>query len=643
MSTEALAARAAALWGDRRVRILVAVVGFGAVTLVTALIAHPKMFTGIQQYDDEGYMLTALKGFVNHGDLYDGVFSQYGPFYFEAWGGVFSVLGIDVTHDSGRTVTMVAWILASLGFGLVTWRMTRSIFLGLATQVLTFTSLSVLTLEPMHPVGIIALLLAAILAIACFVGERESPYPMALLGAAVAALVLVKINVGFFAAVSVALACAVSYPVLWRRRWPRIGLELAFVAIPVLLMWSRFDEGWARQYAVHVFATALAVVIVLRAREPGERPAADLRWLAGGFLALAVVSCLAIVGAGTSLHGLLDGALRQPLRQSDAFSIPMLLARRMYAFDFLAVAAAIAYWYGARRRDRPPSQLWLGFWSLFAIGVGIVTALSMNGQLLPFNPTTLTGYQLSMLPFVWVALIVTVPGELVRPSFARLLLPLLAVLQGLHGYPVAGSQVQMSVVLLVPVGALAVANGVRGLAKLTAPGPDRVALAGFGLVVAVVLAWFAGNAFLREELKRSRAAYDAAIPLELPGAGDVRLGDEEVVQLYRNITSALREDCAATLMEPGMNSFYLWSGQEPPSYTATAWQTLFDDAHQEKVIEDTAGTRHLCLLRNPGLAAGWGETEGPLVRYLDQGFRPLANFPAGYELLRREGPAGPQT
>lgn len=642
MNIDLITARAAALWSDRRLRILVAIAGFAAATVVTALIAYPKIFTGVQQYDDEGYMLTALKGFVNHGDLYDGVFSQYGPFYYETWGGIFSVFGIDVTHDSGRTATMIAWILSSLVFGLVTWRMTRSIFLGLGAQVLTFTSLSVLTIEPMHPVGIIALLLAAILAIACFVGERESPYAMALLGAAVAALILVKINVGFFAVVSVLLACAISYPVLWRRRWPRLVLELAFVAIPVLLMLSKFDEGWARHYAVHVFVTALAVVIVLRAREPGERPSADLRWLAGGFVVLAAVSLLAIVAAGTSLHGLVDGVIRQPLRQSDAFTIPMMLARRLYAFDLLSLAAAIAYWYGARRRAGPPSQLWLGFWSLFAIGAGIVTALSMNGQVLPFDNNSLTGYQLSMLPFVWVALIATVPGELARPSFARLLLPLLAVLQGLHGYPVAGSQVQMSVVLLVPVGALAVANGVRGLSKLTATGPDRIAIAGFGLVVAVVLAWFVGNAYLREELKRSRAAYDAAIPLELPGAGKVRLGSEEEVQLYRSIAAALRENCAATLMEPGIDSFYLWSEQEPPSYTATGWETLFDDAHQEKVIADTAGTSRLCLLRNPGLAAGWGETDGPLVRYLDRGFRPLAKF-GDYELLRREGPAGPQS
>jgi hypothetical protein len=639
VNAETLAARAAALWSDTRVRIAVGAIAFAAITVLTALIAHPKMFFGFHNYDDEGYMLTALKGFVNHGGLYDGVFSQYGPFYYELWGGVFSLFGISVTHDAGRTATMVAWVLSSLLFGLATWRMTRSLLLGLATQVLTFSALEVLTNEPMHPVGIIALLLGVIVAISCFVGEGESPYPLALLGAAVAALVLVKINVGFFAAVSVALACAVSYPVLWQRRWPRLVLELAFVAIPGLLMVSKLDEGWARHYAVHVAATAFAVVIALRARRPAERRSGELFWLIGGFVALAVVSCVAIVGAGTSLHGLVDGVIRQPLRQSDAFTIPMQLARRLYAFDLVAVGAALAYWYGARRRKGDPSPAWVGFWSLFAIVVGVTMALAVCGQLLPFNDRSLTGYQLSMLPFVWVALLATAPGTEPAPSFARLLLPLLATLQALHAYPVAGSQTLLSVVLVVPVGALCVANGVRGLARVTEAGPDRVALAGFGALLVVVLAWFVGNTYLREPLKSSRAAYDAGYPLGLPGSSDIRLGSEEEVTLYRDVSEAIRQDCAATLMEPGMDSFYLWSEQEPPSFTATGWETLFDEEHQQQVIEDTSSTRNLCLLRNKALAAGWGESDGALVRYLEHGFRPLGSW-GDYELLRRDGPAG---
>ena len=70
--------------------------------------------------------------------------------------------------------------------------------------------------------------------------------------------------------------------------------------------------------------------------------------------------------------------------------------------------------------------------SCFAIVVGVTMIYAVPGQSLPFNANTLEGFPLSMLPFCWVALI-PMTSEERAPSFARLLLPLLAVLQSLHG------------------------------------------------------------------------------------------------------------------------------------------------------------------------------------------------------------------
>ncbi len=642
VNLEGLAARAATIVADRRVRLGLALVGFGLVTAITALIAHPKMFFGFHEYDDEGYMLTALKSFVNHGHLYDQVFTQYGPFYYELWGGIFSIFGIPVTHDAGRNAVTVVWVLSSLLFGLGILKITRSIVLGLGTQILTFAALEVLTNEPMHPVSLIALLLATIVAISAFVSERESPYAMALLGAAVAALVLTKINVGAFALISVALACVVSYQALWSRRWPRIVVELLFLAVPIGLMLGKFGEGWARHYALHVFAAALAVVIALRANKPARRPGGELRWLIGGFLVLAIVSCVAILGAGTSVHGLIDGVIRQPLRQSDAFTIPLQLSRRLYAMDVIGVAAALAYLYAARRRGTAaPTPAWLAAWSLFSIAVGFTMAFSVTGQMLPFNSNALSGYQFTLLPFVWVALLVTAPEETPRASFARLLLPLLAVLQALHAFPVAGSQTLLAVVLMIPVGALCVANGVLGLRRIVAA-PDSLALGGLAVLLVLVFGWFTVNVYLREPLKAARGTYHSSAPnaLNLPGSHDIHLGSVEEAEKYEDIADTMRKECRATQMEPGMDSFYLWAEQEPPSLTATGWETLFDDEAQEQVIEDIAPIEGLCLLRNKERAAGWGLGEGPLVKYLEHGFTLIGKW-GEYELLRREGPAKP--
>jgi hypothetical protein len=637
VNPEVVAARLATLWSDRRVRLGVGAVAFTLLTIVCVEIAHPTMFAGFHNYDDEGYMLTALKGFVNHGHLYDRVFTQYGPFFYEFWGGIFSLFGIDVTHDSGRTMTMLVWVISSLVFGLGTWRITRSLFLGLGVQALTFTAIGVVNNEPMHPIGLIALTLAVIVVLASFVGENDSPYPLALIGAAVAALVLTKINVGAFAAVSVAMACAVSYPFLWRARWPRILIEAIFVLTPIVLLASKFDEGWVKHLAIHVAAAALAAVIALRAVRPAERKSFELRWLLGGFVVLAVVSCVAIVASGTSIHGLIEGTIKQPLHQSDAFTIPLLLAHRIYAYDVVALGAAVAYWYGMRRGGEP-SQGWLAAWSLFSIAVGITMALSVAGASLPFDSRSVEGYPLSMLCFAWVALMDTTPGERPRFAFARLLIPLLAVLQSLHGYPVAGSQTFIAVVLLIPVGALCVANGARGLGRLVPVGPDRFAMAGFGVLVAIVLGWFVVNSSLKEPLDHARAVWNAAISLKLPGSHDIRLGIPEEIEIYEGTADAIKRDCTATLMLPGMDSFYLWSEQEPPSFTATAWPTLFNEEHQRAVIEATEGIKDLCLLRNQ--AIGWEETDGILVQYLEQGFEPIGKW-GDYELLRRDGPAAP--
>jgi hypothetical protein len=428
----------------------------------------------------------------------------------------------------------------------------------------------------------------------------------------------------------------VSYPVLWERRWLRYAIEALFVLIPVLLMYGKFDMGWARHYAFHVGVSALAVVFILHARESGRRLTSDLRWLVGGFVVLAVISCVAVLGAGTSIHGLIDGVIKQPLRQADAFSIPLGMSKRVYAFDFIALGAAVVYWFAARYRAAAPSVAWRAIWSTFAIVVGVTMLFAVAGQTLPFNANGLEGFPLSMLPFCWVALIPTAPTER-RPSFARLFLPLLAVLQSLHAYPVAGSQIQLSAFLLVPVGALCVGNGVRGLFAAIELPADRLALGGLAAVTVVVLGWFTVNVYLKEQISEARGNYNAGFALNLPGSSKMHLGSEEEVALYESVVHNVDKYCATTVMEPGMDSFYLWTEQEPPSYTATGWETLFDAEHQEKVIEDTRGDKQLCLLRNPGLQAGWGEKEGILTEYLEQGFRKIGQW-GEYELLRREGP-----
>ncbi len=626
---------------DLRIAKLAAVaLAFVAVTIVTYLIARPHMFSGFANYDDEGYMLTALHSFLRHGSLYDKVFTQYGPFYYEFWGTIFSVFGIPVTHDGGRSVTLVVWVLCSLTFGLATARMTGSWLIGLATQVVVFSSLVTLVNEPMHPGGIIVLLLTCIVAISCAVRAKPSPIAMGALGGAVAALIMVKINVGGFALIALALVCAVTYAPLINRRWIRPALETVFVVLPFFLMTTKLDEAWGRQYAVHVAASALCVVLVLRARENRRRDPIELRWLIGGLVAVAAFSCVAVLGSGTSVHGLIDGVIRQPLRQADAFTIAFIMDKKAFLFDAVGLCGALGFWYVGR--NRKGEGAWTGnAIAVASILIGLELALTPWGKTIPFD-ATMVGYPLSLLPFVWVALIPAPGDPRDATSFARLLLPPLAVFQGLHAFPVAGSQLLWSSFLMVPVGAICVANGIAGLQSGVSEQRERRALAMAGLAAALILLGFIANQGLRLPLRDEGNRYDALVSLNLPGAEKVHLEPSEV-ELYGNITRLINESCDSFVMLPGMDSFYVWTQQEPPTgLTATGWSTLFDGAHQRQAIAEIESDKNLCLLENGGLAVAWtgGRTpEGPLVDYMRREFHPYASV-GDYNLLKKGGAGG---
>jgi hypothetical protein len=232
------------------------------------------------------------------------------------------------------------------------------------------------------------------------------------------------------------------------------------------------------------------------------------------------------------------------------------------------------------------------------------------------------------------------PEEDRSVAFARLFLPVLAVLQALHAYPVAGSQDFWGTILLAPVGAVCIATGVRRLLAMRTQERERYALGAAALVAGLVALVFLANTTLREPLRTSRAFYESRVPLGLPGSGRIHLAPEEVDR-YRAITGAIKSNCASLLELPGLGNFYIWSEQEPPTgYVATAWPTLFDDAHQERVVEQTRSIDDLCLLRYTSLAEGWSGgpvPKGPLVTYLEEGFQPIFSR-EGYELLRREEP-----
>src|SRR5450755_2984681 len=71
------------------------------------LAAYWAMFSQFAPYDDEGVFDFSLKLFVAGHPLYNSVFSEYGPFYYELFGGLFALTGHSVTTDAGRLMQLL--------------------------------------------------------------------------------------------------------------------------------------------------------------------------------------------------------------------------------------------------------------------------------------------------------------------------------------------------------------------------------------------------------------------------------------------------------------------------------------------------------------------------------------------------------
>jgi hypothetical protein len=288
------------------------------------------------------------------------------------------------------------------------------------------------------------------------------------------------------------------------------------------------------------------------------------------------------------------------------------------------------------RRLRIDDRTWVMAISLLSlcIGVGMVSPVAW-GVLAP-RPA------FSLAAFSWLALTrLSQQNPDTETDFPRTLLPALAVLQVLHAYPVAGSQLGWSTVLLMVVGAMCIANGARGLLasiRVASPrGPSTL----LGSVGAAALILFLGTDYLYRPWEQARSTYKELTPLMLHGASRIVVRPLRA-ERFREISAALKTRCTAVVMLPGMNSFYLWSNVEPPTgFNATAWMFMFSDELQQRIVDRVEHIDGLCLLRNRPQEALWARPrafrEGPLLRFMSRGFEQIDRF-GPFELSRRNAP-----
>ncbi len=311
-----------------------------------------------------------------------------------------------------------------------------------------------------------------------------------------------------------------------------------------------------------------------------------------------------------------------PLQFPGLFTLPV---RVSVGSDVIAALGFVTAVLVAVRRATPGGSALRSGW--LRVCAGIVMWLSV--LLLPAPVFLFT------VPFAWLAS--WAPDDGVGDpvgGYARVLLPALAVVECLQAYPVAGSQLSMAGLGLVPVGAIILGDGIRQLVAATAAAGGMVK-APNAVAPTVLVANVIAGILLAFSVTTSFAT---GTRLGLPGAESIRLQPQSATQL-RHLVAAVDRGCSSFITFPGMNSFYIWTAQAPPTPVHTeGWFLVLDSNQQQALVQQLAGKPRLCVIKNQRVLDMWAQgrpiPQRPLVDFIDQEFVHDSWY-GDYELLVR--------
>ena len=598
--------------GTRSLDFAKAGFAFVGVACVLAPLAYTRMFTGFYAYDDEGIFLVALRDYLAGHPLMTPYVPLYGPFYYEVYGAIFKLLGIAPAHDSGRWLTLVVWLVASAAGGLVVWMLTRSRWLALAGQLVTFSGLGALTHEPMSTYGLSSLLLLALAGISVVRSTRPRAAAV-LIGTIVAALWLIKVNLGVFAALAVAFAWTATLP-RGQRRLLLPAFAVAISMFPLLLTSSLWRQTWVVEFAIVVALSAAALGVAGVFSEVGNGAGFHVRWMLGGGLLTLIVCLLVALAGGSQPADIVNFFFVFPLRFPQVFTFPLDIGPVEVAWAALSLIGALAVMVMRPGLEVPAPV---------RIAGGLFTWLSI--LLVPSSAFLLA------LPLVWLA---SRPPHgdrdpAIDPT-VRLLIPALALLESLQAYPVAGTQVSLAAVGLMPVGAILLYDGIRQ-ARTRGSSLDLVAPAAVAMNVIAIVVF--GLVMV--------SAYQSSVPLDLPGAHSVRVDSRQASALHGVVDSIDAHGCSYVITYPGMDSFYVWTDdQSSLRLRYGQWYLILSPDEQRAIVAQLQGQPGLCVVKNQAVLDFWTlgrpPPSGPLVDFVNHGFVP-AGTSGDYELLVRAG------
>ena len=566
---------------------------FGLITAWALATGYYQIFSVFAEYDDEGYLMMTVKQFTDGFILYDQIYTQYGPAYYIYKWFPHALFNLPVTHNFTRLNTLLMWTLTALVGGLFTFRLTRSALAAAAAYALTFLALFRTVYEPGHPQELCGFLVISSLFL--LAGEkygRSFDIRIALLGAVLAFLCLAKVNVGIFLCLSLAITFLTFTKTSKIQRLALIGLTSAAALLPFVLFRKHFFIGWLNLsiiVAVGLIATLLTSLIRTKKTIFSFR---HFLIISVSFFATALLIVLFVCLKGTMPESLLNGVILQHFRFGDNFfmAAPIQRLAIFWAVFALAIASAIFYFAKKRPFETEIAEVILkgGF------GLTVITA-SLTGYYIFLGSFLLLSFA---TPFLWLLLLK--PFE--KRSFSAADLPraaliLVALLQTLQIYPIAGTQMSYATFLMLIVAVLCL-NDVSRQSKILFPQIFGDINLRKCLIIAATLGLFCVATY---RTYISREIYNSQLPLNLAGATRLRLPEKNVVT-YNFLVENIKSDCDTFVSMPGINSLYFWAQKKPPTtYNTTAWMTLLDDEQQKAVVESLKTERRVCAVYHPQL------------------------------------------
>lgn len=627
----------------------------GALALVAGF-AWLSIFDHFRDYDDEGWLMFTVRQMLNGKTLYRQMRSAYGPvYYFSRWI-IHGLLQVPLDNDSVRLISWATFVLAAFLVGLIGWKL-GGWLVAFTGTVVAANWLAALGNEPGHPqeAHILVYLLAMLAAAhwARRAAPRFDSMVWFLLGASVSAIILVKINVGAFYALALAVSVAGWSTRNWLSRLICAAFSLTALLLPWALMRHRLDGNWSAFAEMNNLA-ALPLCIAVAALPPvsGGRRRDWACLVLGGCLGAMVplafaihqgntfadlVNALVIVPQQVALHG--GWGWTKPM---DAWvRVWALLSACLGATMVVGSALAARFPSGAMARLTGAVMPWIRL-----LTAGFFTPLSLiSGDHLDFVRLQ------ACVSLAWLALIPP-RGDGIsagRGRFLRYFVAWTVCLMPLQIYPVPGSQIRMgtlpvSILIMVVFADVLTDWRARGVARsdpechrLQAR-VDWLRLGELAACMLVPIIAVLPIAVLASLLAMRRGQL---VRLDLPGCRLTRVTEDQAA-IDRFLAANVAALSDGFLARTGQNSLHWWANVPLLSARAVSdsWSTL--DADDDAVLTAAySGHPKLMFLDRASYIDALAKQPTPdfqVLRFVHEHFRPIARAWEFTLLVRKDRP-----